>query len=88
MVDRLPGVASPTRLAAVHDVVAELERRRLVPLNVDLARGAVLDAGGLVVGAAEAVFAVARSAGWIAHAREESRHHLRYRARAVYTGPR
>jgi citrate synthase len=69
-------------------VVAELDRRRLAPLNVDLALGAVLDAGGLVDGAAEVVFAVARTAGWVAHAREESRHRLRYRARALYTGPR
>lgn len=69
-------------------VSAELDRRGLVPRNVDLALGAVLDAGAMVDGAAEVVFAVARTAGWIAHAREEARHRLRYRARAVYTGPR
>ncbi|HEX7132420.1 MAG TPA: citrate/2-methylcitrate synthase [Iamia sp.] len=76
------------RRAVVHTVAAELDRRRLVPLNVDLALGAVLESGAMIAGAAEAVFAVARTAGWIAHAREESRHRLRYRARAVYTGPR
>ncbi|QYG95089.1 helix-turn-helix domain-containing protein [Iamia sp. SCSIO 61187] len=84
----LPGVAPPARRAAVAAVVAEMERRRLAPRNADLALGAVLDAGDMVAGAAEVVFAVARTAGWIAHAREEARHRLRYRARAVYTGPR
>jgi citrate synthase len=82
LLDRLPA------RSVVHDVAAELERRGLAPLNVDLALGAVLDHGAMVDGAAEVVFAVARTAGWIAHAREEARHALRYRARAVYTGPR
>jgi citrate synthase len=72
----------------VHAVSAEIDRRGLAPRNVDLALGAVLDTGAMVPGAAEVVFAVARTAGWIAHAREEARHRLRYRARAVYTGPR
>ncbi|HMJ78220.1 MAG TPA: citrate/2-methylcitrate synthase [Iamia sp.] len=88
LLGRLEGVASPRRRAVVDAVVAELRRRRLAPLNADLALGAVLDAGGLVTGSAEVVFAVARTAGWVAHAREESRHRLRYRARALYTGPR
>lgn len=82
ILDLLPGAAT------VHAVAAELERRGRTPLNADLALGAVLDHGAMVDGAAEVVFAVARTAGWIAHAREEARHHLRYRARAVYTGPR
>ncbi len=79
---------SPARRSVVDAVEAELERRGATPVNVDLALGAVLDGCGLVEGAAEVVFAVARTAGWIAHAREEARHRLRYRARAVYTGPR
>ena len=38
--------------------------------------------------AGEAVFAVARTAGWIAHALEEyGEAPLRYRVRARYTGP-
>lgn len=79
---------TPARWSVVEAVRAELERRGAVPVNVDLALGAVLDGGNLVDGAAEVVFAVARTAGWVAHAREEARHRLRYRARAVYTGPR
>jgi citrate synthase len=38
-------------------------------------------------GSAEAIFALARTAGWLAHAGEEYAHHLRYRIRAAYTGP-
>jgi citrate synthase len=39
------------------------------------------------LGATEAVFAIARSAGWIAHALEEyTEQPLRFRARAIYTG--
>ena len=41
----------------------------------------------MVRGAGEAIFAVARSAGWIAHGLEEYQHRLRYRIRAAYTGP-
>jgi len=41
----------------------------------------------MVPGAGEAVFAVARCAGFVAHAMEEYRHRLRFRVRAAYTGP-
>jgi citrate synthase len=41
---------------------------------------------GLMSGAGEAIFAVARCAGWIAHAIEEYPHRLRFRPRAVYVG--
>jgi citrate synthase len=55
--------------------------------NVDLALGVLAEAGHMVHGAGETVFAVARSAGWIAHGLEEYAHRLRYRIRATYTGP-
>ena len=42
----------------------------------------------MVPGAAEAVFAVARAAGWIGHALEEYARHTPLRPRARYTGPR
>ena len=38
-------------------------------------------------GAAEAIFAIARTAGWIAHALEEYDRNTPIRPRAVYTGP-
>ena len=37
--------------------------------------------------AGEVVFATTRIVGWLAHAAEEYQHRLRFRPRAVYTGP-
>ena len=55
--------------------------------NVDFALGVLGETTRMVPGAGETVFAVARSAGWIAHGLEEYPHRLRYRIRATYTGP-
>jgi citrate synthase len=56
--------------------------------NVDFALGALAFALEMPVGATEAIFAVARTAGWLAHALEEyGEAPLRFRARAVYIGP-
>jgi citrate synthase len=57
---------------------------RIAPPNSDFALGALCYAGKMRPGAAEAIFAIARSAGWIAHAAEESAERpVRFRARAV-----
>jgi len=56
--------------------------------NIDFALGVLAESMRMVDGAGEAVFAIARSAGWIAHGLEEYQHRLRYRIRATYTGPR
>jgi citrate synthase len=55
--------------------------------NIDFALGVLGEATRMVHGAGETIFAVARSAGWIAHGLEEYPHRLRYRIRATYTGP-
>jgi citrate synthase len=56
--------------------------------NVDFALGALAFAMRMPVGSTEAIFAIARTAGWIAHALEEyGEAPLRFRARAVYIGP-
>ncbi|WP_281284586.1 citrate/2-methylcitrate synthase [Nonomuraea diastatica] len=63
--------ARPERLDIVRatlDLV--IERRQLHP-NVEFALGALCFAHDLANGAGEAVFVIARSAGWIAHAIEE-----------------
>jgi citrate synthase len=40
------------------------------------------------IGATEAIFAIARTAGWIAHALEEyGEARLRFRAKSIYVGP-
>lgn len=73
---------------AADDVLAVMavEAPRAFP-NVDFALAALVGAGEMINGAAEAIFCTARCAGWIAHGMEESQHRLRYRARAAYTGP-
>jgi citrate synthase len=55
--------------------------------NVDFALGTFTEANGMVEGAGQAIFVIARCAGWIAHGLEEYQHRLRYRIRAAYTGP-
>lgn len=73
---------------AVAEAVLDAAGRHAGPApNVDFALGAMTDCLGLAPGAAEAIFAVARTAGLIAHALEEYPHRLRFRARAVYAGP-
>lgn len=57
--------------------------------NVDLALAALMHAFGLRPDAGEAIFALARCAGWLAHAIEEYREPgLRFRPVGVYTGAR
>ncbi len=56
--------------------------------NVDFALGALAYVLKMPVGATEAIFATARTAGWLAHVLEEyGEAPLRFRARAVYIGP-
>lgn len=73
-------------LAAADTVVAEARARRLPEPNVDLALATFTRLAGMVSGAGEAVFAVARTAGWLAHAIEEYDRHSPLRLRARYTG--
>lgn len=81
--------AAADRLAtvdAVHDVMAE---DAPADPNVDFGLAALAHVAGFSVGTGEAVFAVARAAGWIAHAIEEyAESGNRLRARARYLGPR
>lgn len=75
------------RLAAAHAVLAETRRRRLPEPNIDFAVGTLSAVAGMITGAGEAIFAVARTAGWLAHALEEYERGTPIRPRAQYTGP-
>jgi citrate synthase len=41
----------------------------------------------MINGAGEAIFAIARTAGWLAHALEQYERGAPLRPRAIYTGP-
>ncbi|MEV5573344.1 citrate/2-methylcitrate synthase [Spirillospora sp. NPDC052269] len=75
------------RVALADAVLAEARRRRLPEPNIDFALALLGGVAGLVPGAGEAVFAVARVAGWLAHALEEYGGRSPLRPRAVYVGP-
>jgi len=81
---RAPG--SP-RLAVADALVGEVVGRGLPTPNIDFALAVLASVAGMVPGAAEAVFAVARTVGWIGHALEEYARHTPLRPRARYTGP-
>ena len=55
-------------------------------MNIDFALAVLCVCLGLGPGSGEAIFAVARTAGLLAHAIEEYPHRLRFRPRTVYVG--
>ncbi|WP_328739172.1 citrate synthase [Streptomyces erythrochromogenes] len=87
---RLEGLeqAAPA-LAAAREVVAVTARQGGLHANVDLALAVLSVSCGMAAEAGETVFAVARTAGWIAHALEEYQERpLRMRPSGQYHGPR
>lgn len=72
--------------AATNRLSLHVRRETGLAPNVDLGLAALVLACGARRDAGEAVFAIARLAGFIAHGIEEQGHPLRFRARATYTG--
>lgn len=79
--------AGSPRLAVASAVMAEVRRRALPEPNIEFALAVFADVAGMVRGAGEAIFAVARTAGWLAHALEEYERSVPIRPRSIYTGP-
>ncbi|MFG2501978.1 citrate synthase family protein [Streptomyces sp. NPDC048441] len=76
-------------LAAARDVVATTARHTDLHANVDLALAVLTASSGMPAEAGETIFAVARTAGWIAHALEEYEERpLRMRPSGHYVGLR
>ncbi|WP_367045516.1 citrate synthase family protein [Streptomyces sp. Je 1-332] len=76
-------------LAAARDVVATTARHTDLHANVDLALAVLTASSGMPAEAGETIFAVARTAGWIAHALEEYEERpLRMRPSGQYVGLR
>jgi citrate synthase len=73
-------------LAVAEAVLAEVRRKSLPEPNIDLAIATLARVAGMIRGSGEAIFAVARTAGWIAHALEAYAGPGPLRPRAVYTG--
>jgi citrate synthase len=73
-------------LAVAEAVLAEVRRKSLPEPNIDLAVATLARMAGMIRGSGEAIFAVARTAGWIAHALEAYAGPGPLRPRAVYTG--
>jgi citrate synthase len=89
LLTRLRAAAAGSPRTAVVDALLEATTRRGLPEpTVDLALAALAHVTAMTRGAGEAVFAIARTAGWIAHALEEYDRNTPIRPRAVYTGPR
>ena len=74
-------------LAIAEAVIAEARGRALPAPNVDFALAVLATSGQMIPGAGEAIFAVARAVGWLAHALEEYARNTPIRPRGIYTGP-
>ncbi|WP_035815035.1 citrate synthase [Jiangella gansuensis] len=87
--DRLAGLPGAQRaLAAAREVVDTTARRLPLHANVDLALATLSVAADMPPDAGETIFAIARTAGWIAHALEEyDEPPLRVRVTGRYEGP-
>ena len=82
--ERAPKSAPLRTLFSIAEVMEELGQG--AP-GVELALVALSTALGLPPGSATAIFAVARSAGWVAHTLEQRRSPVLLRPRARYIGP-
>ncbi|AZQ37916.1 helix-turn-helix domain-containing protein [Streptomyces cyaneochromogenes] len=80
---------SAPALAAARDIVATAARHTPLHANVDLALAVFTASSAMPSTAGETIFAVARTAGWIAHALEEYEERpLRMRPSGHYAGPK
>ncbi|WP_124275060.1 citrate synthase family protein [Streptomyces sp. ADI93-02] len=87
LLDAVPQAAPA--MAAAREVVTTTARHTPLHANVDLALAVLSVTYGMPAEAGETVFAVSRTAGWIAHAMEEyTERPLRMRPSGQYTGPR
>ncbi len=79
----VPSGATMCRLCGSVESLITAARRRGVLPNVDLGLAALGHESGMDVHAGDAIFAIARTAGWLAHAAEEyAEPVLRFRPRA------
>jgi citrate synthase len=82
--DAFPGSGAPEASERIIDI---MRSRGLPAPNIDWALAVFVRSAGMVHGASEAIMAIARVAGWIAHAIEEYRSPTQYPWHALYVGP-
>jgi citrate synthase len=87
ILSRLTQTISGPRTDLVAAVIQTGVDRSLPPPNLDLAVAAVSYVLNLVPGAGEGLITAGRTAGWLAHALEESEEPTVFRPRAIYRGP-
>lgn len=88
LLELLAPLVSRRDRAVLDGVLAAAETTSRARPNIDLATAALAFTMDMPSVATEAIFAVARMAGWVAHAIEEyGEAPLRFRTRALYDGP-
>lgn len=87
LLERVLATARPDLREVIERVRVAADEESDTAPNVDFALGALAFANGMSPAATESVFAISRTAGWIAHVLEEyGEAPLRFRARAIYDG--
>jgi citrate synthase len=85
---RAPGLAFADRLEqAVAVAIGRVKPGRTLPPNVEIMAALLLDTVGIPRQAFTPVFAIGRSAGWLAHAMEQRRTGRMMRPVSAYVGP-
>lgn len=88
LADAVAAIAPAGRRARIEADLARLAEEGAAAPNVDASLGALGFVAGAEPGVTEAIFAIARTAGWLAHAFEEyDERPLRFRGRTLYRGP-
>ncbi len=88
LLEVLAKVTPRRQRALVEDVLRAAAAAGAARPNVDFALAAMAHVMGMRMGSTEAIFALARISGLVAHALEEyGEEPLRFRARAIYIGP-
>lgn len=79
---------SKRAVSAATEIATVMRVRGLPAPNIDWGLAVFVRAAGMVHGASEAIMAIARMSGWIAHALEEYKSPTKFPWQALYVGPR
>lgn len=86
LLDGVLSHGSPERREVVAAVVEVARERGFPPPNFDMGLGALAFCAEMPLGSGQAIFTIAKVAGWLAHAVEEYTDPTRFRSRADYVG--